>query len=90
MTMKGHGGAVSVPQSDPEDCTFWFEALVGQEPRDREAGAKTKCYRVKQFRRVRVTGEKEYRVLYVEARSVRWEREEDVQAERPKVRTLYV
>ena len=74
MTMKGYGEAVSVPQSDPEDCTFWFVGLVGQEPRDGkdwEAGAKTKCNRVRQFRRVQVTGEKDYRVLYVEARSVR-------------------
>jgi len=49
MTTKRYGGAVSVPQSDPEDCTFWFEGLVGQEPSDGkhwEAGAKTKCNRV--------------------------------------------
>ena len=53
MTMKGYGGAVSVPQSDPEDCTFWLVGLVGQEPSDgkhRESGAKTKWNRVRQFR----------------------------------------
>lgn len=44
------GGAVSIPKSDPEDDTFWFVGLVGQEPREGKlwkAGAKTKWNRVR-------------------------------------------
>lgn len=31
---KGKKGTMSIPQSDPEDYTFWF---VGQEPREGKA-----------------------------------------------------
>jgi hypothetical protein len=51
---EGRKGAVSVPQSDPEDYTFWFVSLVGQDPRGKrlwKAGAKTKWNRVRSGRK---------------------------------------